>query len=511
MKLNADILYNELKAVYKAEIVGPRSRELHLPRPEFYMDTDELFLSDHLYLATVEHLPKRPRIQKDSVLVCIGENLTLNYYKDKMCVILIRNRADFFKVYQFVQSVYDKYDEWDDRMLRGLIEEPNIQGIVRDAGPIFRKAVYVLDKSFRVIAGSVTQLTDSNWAVTDGGFLSSGTMSKYLSVSDLMTDRRNAIRLDIHGNKALCVNLFNKNDQYEGCVVISLQDGEFVDGEDRLAEHLAECLQLAIAKDPQIINGAEASMKRVLRSLVQELPLSQSQRLLLTGSNRQTAYRCICLRYTSSYNQLPMAYICDIFEDTFADSYAFVHDNDIVAFVNFDTLRAAGASDPRIPFNQKLGELLRSMGLCAGISNEFSDLFNVKVYYQQSLSAVENGLLLAAGEQLYYFESYALTEMIINSLGGLPVETYYPSGFATLLSHDQESDISYLETLKTFLDENLSYTAAARKLYIHRSTLIDRIARIERDLGIDFSDPDKRLQLEMVLKAMDIEAVLSSK
>ena len=39
---------------------------------------------------------------------------------------------------------------------------------------------------------------------------------------------------------------------------------------------------------------------------------------------------------------------------------------------------------------------------------------------------------------------------------------------------------SYLETLKVFLEENMSYPAAAKRLYIHRSTLIDRIARIER-------------------------------
>ena len=511
MKLNADILFNELKAVYKAEITGPRSRDLHLPRPEFYMDTDELFLSDHLYLATVEHLPKRPRIQQNSVSICIGENLTLNYYKDKMCVILIRNRAEFFGVYQFIQSIYDKYEEWQTRMLRGLIEEPNIQGIIREAGAIFHKPVYVLDKTFRIIAGSATLTNNSNWLPTDGGSLNYGAMSQYLSASDLMMDRRNAIRLDLYGNKTLCVNLFNKNDQYEGCLVIMVQDEDFADGEDKLAEHLADFLQLAIAKDPQIINGAEASIKRVLRNLVQEQPLSQSQRLLLTGANRQTAYRCVCLRYTSSHNRLPMSYVCDIFEDTFAESYAFEHDGDILAFVNIDAIRAGGASDPLVPLNRSLTDFIQSMSLSAGISNEFCDLFNVKAYCRQALSAVENGLLLAAGECLYYFESYALPEMIINSLGGLPVETYYPSGFATLLEHDQESGISYLETLRTFLEENLSYTATARRLYIHRSTLIDRIARIERDLGTDFSDPDKRLQLEMVLKAMDLEAVLSNK
>ena len=151
------------------------------------------------------------------------------------------------------------------------------------------------------------------------------------------------------------------------------------------------------------------------------------------------------------------------------------------------------------------------MGLCAGISGEFSNLFNLRVYYLQAQSATENGMLLGSDEGFFYFESYALIEMIINSLGGLPLETYFPAGFRRLLEHDSESGISYIETLKVFLEENLSYTAAARKLYVHRSTLIDRIARIERELETDLRDPDKRLQYEILLKAIDLEELLRKK
>ena len=101
--------------------------------------------------------------------------------------------------------------------------------------------------------------------------------------------------------------------------------------------------------------------------------------------------------------------------------------------------------------------------------------------------------------------------MIINSLGGLSVETYYPAGFANILEHDKESGISYLETLKVFLEEGMSYTSTAQKLFIHRSTLIDRISRIEKELSIDLKDSDKRLQLEILLKAIDLEKILSGK
>ena len=101
--------------------------------------------------------------------------------------------------------------------------------------------------------------------------------------------------------------------------------------------------------------------------------------------------------------------------------------------------------------------------------------------------------------------------MIINSLGGLPAEAYYPAGFKDLLEHDRDSGVSYLETLQVFLEENMSYTAASQKLFIHRSTLIDRISRIEKELNISLKDSDKRLQLELLLKAINIEEMLRNR
>ena len=52
----------------------------------------------------------------------------------------------------------------------------------------------------------------------------------------------------------------------------------------------------------------------------------------------------------------------------------------------------------------------------------------------------------------------------------------------------------------------MSYAKAARRLFIHRSTLIERMARILQELSFDTEDPDKRLQLQIVLKALQIES-----
>ena len=101
-----------------------------------------------------------------------------------------------------------------------------------------------------------------------------------------------------------------------------------------------------------------------------------------------------------------------------------------------------------------------------------------------------------------------LMELLSNALGGLPAEAYYPAGLKKLLAHDAVSGVSYLETLRVFLEENLNYNRTAEVLYIHRSTLTDRISRIQRELGLDLSDPNERLQLMILFKAMEIDEII---
>ncbi|MBQ1369907.1 MAG: helix-turn-helix domain-containing protein, partial [Clostridia bacterium] len=157
---------------------------------------------------------------------------------------------------------------------------------------------------------------------------------------------------------------------------------------------------------------------------------------------------------------------------------------------------------------EKLKPLLYAMKLTCGISNRFDDLSKAATCFRQAEIAFENGSIAMPHLNYYFFSSFTLMELISNSLGGLPAETYYPEGMKTLLEHDKTAEVSYLETLRVFLEENMNYSSAARLLYVHRTTLIDRIHRIEAETGIDLSDPNERLHLHLLIKAMELEELI---
>jgi len=97
-----------------------------------------------------------------------------------------------------------------------------------------------------------------------------------------------------------------------------------------------------------------------------------------------------------------------------------------------------------------------------------------------------------------------LEDMVVNSMGELPLDLLLPSGLRSLIEHDGASSTSYVDTLSCFLDNNQNITKTAADLYVHRSTLLERLRRIRRDLGLDLDDPAVVLRLRLLLEAMRI-------
>ena len=73
MRLNADIIYHNLKQVLDVEIYGMCENRLSLFRPEFYLDRTSRFQENHVYVCSADHLPSDPVIEDNVLLICLGE------------------------------------------------------------------------------------------------------------------------------------------------------------------------------------------------------------------------------------------------------------------------------------------------------------------------------------------------------------------------------------------------------------------------------------------------------
>ena len=72
-----------------------------------------------------------------------------------------------------------------------------------------------------------------------------------------------------------------------------------------------------------------------------------------------------------------------------------------------------------------------------------------------------------------------------------------------LIDKDRESDSDYIKTVRFFLEENGNVTRAAKRLFVHRHTLINRMDAIKDITGFNFDDYFERLDLSLALMLND--------
>ncbi len=503
MKLNADIIFERLSKEYPVEMYGQPGEKLLLMQPELYIDKVLRFYENHVYIATVEHLPRRPFIEKNVLLICIGNGPSLAYYKERASVILIRKHVEFYGVYQAVQEIFALFSDWESRVLKLFMEEPSVPGLLQCSYPVFGHPMMVLDSAYNFVASVPENIAsfreDSSARLEPEAFL------EFLQEKNLNLDVHGALYLDMSGENYLCVNLFDAAGDYTGCFCIDMEDQQYRKGVSSLAEYLAEMLVRCFAVNPSMSNHDKRSLKNILQLTMYERPLSRDQKLLLRTNRSNGPYYCMSVHYINPTERIPVSYICSIFEGIFADSVFFEYNNTLLGLLPSLTISNEDVPDYLM---DRLKSVIEEMQLFIGISNEFNDLYMLQTFYRQAEAAIENARFSGQEYGICRFEDHILLEMITNLLGDLPVEVYFPKGFRELMLHDNAGGISYIETLKVFLDENMSYAKAARKLFIHRSTLIERIERIEKELSVDLEDPDQRLRLLLILKALEVERQL---
>ena len=77
MKLNAEIIFDNLREQVPARLLGVRERGLHLGRPEHYLGTERTFRTGRFYVLRGEQLLQRPAIEKGTAILCIGKSMYL--------------------------------------------------------------------------------------------------------------------------------------------------------------------------------------------------------------------------------------------------------------------------------------------------------------------------------------------------------------------------------------------------------------------------------------------------
>jgi len=511
MKLSADIVFDGLYGRFPMVMTGPKVTELRLERPMFFDGSGDEFLADHLYITRTERLPRRAVIPRGVVLICSGDGIQLSYYREQCCVIQLKDDTDIFTLFNAVQELYDMFDTWRDRLQEILDRNADVEEMLACSWPVFETPMFLIDKDFRFLArGRVAGERNSTlWTTFREEKLSPSELGKFLELHELATTEKEPLILNLLDTTTLNVNLFDR-DTYMGCLTLDYKDRTHRLGDIELTKLLADMLTRAILKLTASEPAGDHLLRAVLQDVVDGLPADYAQRRALEHVVEGREYVCVKMELNNRLAKLPVGYICSEVESRFPNSVSFERKGAAMCFI--ETASLTGKSgDRRETLKAAMEEFTETMGVRIGASDAFRDVYSARLYYHQASAALENGTIIDPAKKYYHFQDYALTELIINSLGKMPTELFFSEGMRRLAAHDAEAPVSYIDTLRTYLDQNMSMTRTSAALYVHRSTLLERIGRIERELDTDLKDPDERLRIQILLKALQIQQQINGR
>ena len=508
MNLNADIVFDNLPPEMNAKMTGPKVLELALCRPELYEGGGVPFKANHLYLVNSERVPQRAHAERGCVIVSIGDSSLLERYRTSCSVIVVEHDANFYQVFNTLQRIFDCYERWESQLREIIDGSGDIGALLTCSEPVFGNPLFAIDEGFKILGASggvATPLIGKGQ--TDGKTLGVDVFDQFLELHDLSIHEREPLALTLLDQTTLNYNLF-ESDVYRGCLTVLYEGRPYRPGDKPLIKLLGKYLLAAMQQLAARAPEGLGSLRQAVQALVEERPLDSLERDVIGAANDGRYFVCIRLKLSNQLEQLPLGFVRNAVEETFPGSIVFeYHRNSVVAILD---VGESGDMDFSAAIERGLEPFVNAMAMDVGVSNPYNDLLVAKSLFLQANYALDLGLLFDPAKRLYYFEDYALRGLVMNSVQDMRLELLFPEGLRRLVNHDKNSSTSYIETLRVYLENNLSIAKTSSDLFVHRSTLMERLARIKRELSLDLDNPDVQLRLRILLRALQSRTELRS-
>lgn len=117
-----------------------------------------------------------------------------------------------------------------------------------------------------------------------------------------------------------------------------------------------------------------------------------------------------------------------------------------------------------------------------GYGNRVKNLQDIAKSYQEAKMAIEVGKIFYANEETFSYGRLGIGRLIYQipmSLCQMFIREIFGNEIPNVFSEEN------LVTIQKFFENNLNISETARQLFVHRNTLVYRLERLEKEIGLD--------------------------
>ncbi|MCO7025755.1 PucR family transcriptional regulator [Tetragenococcus halophilus] len=208
-------------------------------------------------------------------------------------------------------------------------------------------------------------------------------------------------------------------------------------------------------------------------------------------------------KYEEQAMQMLLSALHRYIQNNFLDSNVFKQGNQLIGLLGNakETKKAAIQAEQSKVLKRLLKylkqQINRTLHFSVVVGSSQSVLSVAKSY-----SEATNMLKTIAAKQtgIHFLNEFYLDTFLSEQISTQAAAEFSAHYLYKLIAYDQKNQLNLLQTLASYLANHQNIAVTARKLYIHRNTLIYRIERIENILAIDITEPNIALSLQLALK-----------
>lgn len=152
---------------------------------------------------------------------------------------------------------------------------------------------------------------------------------------------------------------------------------------------------------------------------------------------------------------------------------------------------------------QKLTESDHKFKPVMAIGKYVDNLIDIQISYETAIETIEIENRRMSEGRIHYYDDQHIFRFVSLLNRHMDLKKLVFEYLKPVIDYDEKYNGKLMETLKTYLACNGSKQETAKKLYIVRQTLYHRIEKLERLLGEDFMEHEKRLAIEVMLASYD--------
>lgn len=498
---------------------------LHQTHPEAviqqnYWRTDRYFSAVRLFTLPCLEAPKPETlyvVPDPAVLVGrdVPETLCLLYAAPapvdlpgvRAAVLYVSDSAPL-DLFNSVSGWFERLNRWDAGLQLTLAQQKEIQAFLDLSEPLIRHDVCVWNPTFTLLAFLKKGVTHSSTVamLTERGYLKPDLIKPFVKSGASPSFAKLALRRPptISGENEI-IRTFELRGKLVATLAMFIGDEDPETGYLELIEHLTDVIQNHLSAR---ISEQYLPADRLLVDMLDGRAGSPEEvrDKLSTFSIPYTGTFFFACFQLASDNPALLAITQEQLRRNVASSHVFRYRGMLCVLG-----KSATASQMNTSVNR---QYLQAIEAYCGISNTFTSLERLSQAFDQARTALEFGKALhaAKGKRLFFYSRYYVYHILRRAC-------FDPDGpdlgmhlLMDMMAEDRRTGNNNGELLRVYLESERNMTEAARRVNMHRNSLMYRIDRIRETLApYDLDDPDVRLHLLLTFKLIELEAALLPK